>query len=324
MSRYINITKEYPWTLNYSAKENAPRVVLKEFQVNESSIKRQAAFYATGVKNFLSSTDSLQAYEGLYPKDLPTGFVYDMPYFSDINFEVNTPMWASLDTLEQIKSVASGIGGIIGGPAGSKLVNTVADLAGAGAMAGLATAYPKVGITDRPRLWNSHEPRSIQIKFPLFNTVNPDDWKSNRELCELLVNQNLYNKRDFITSIPPVFYEVLVLGQHYSYASCVTNLTIHNHGNMRLMRDSGGVYNVPDAYEVNLTLTDMVMPSKNMFQAINESKIFTDIATSAFADGTTIGQDIINNVPGAAAVQKAAIAGDKFLRKTFAPPSNKK
>jgi hypothetical protein len=183
-------------------------------------------------------------------------------------------MWASLDTLEQAKNAASGISAALFGEKAGERVGRGLDMVGALGTAALAASYPKVGISDRPRLWNSHEPRSIEIKFPLFNTLDPNDWVKNRELCELLVNQNLYNKRDFITSIPPVFYEVKVYGQHYSWASCVTRLVIYNRGNMRLI---GGV-NIPDVYEVNMTLTDMVMPSKNMFQSITKSVVTTETA----------------------------------------------
>lgn len=309
---YVNVTKDYQWTLSQSIRDSAPCVILKEFQVNESTIRRQAAFYGSGVGRAFTGAagaagraaaelagikiqsiegDILGAYRELYPRDRPTGFVYSMPYFSDINFEVNTPMWASLDTLEAAKSAITGIAGALGGKDVQQLIGKGIDMLGAGAMTGLAAVYPKVGITDRPRLWNSHEPRSITIKFPLFNTYSPDDWIKNRELCELLVNQNLYNKRDFITSIPPVFYEVLIPGQHYSWASCVTNLTIYNRGNMRQITEninnSNYTFNVPDVYEINLTLTDMVMPSKNMFQSINDNKVVTELVKSGFKDGFT-------------------------------------
>lgn len=277
---YVNVTKNFPWTLSQSVRESAPIVYVKEFQINESQIKRQSFFYGSGVGNFLNTRDILDVYNQLYPKEKQneTGFTYSFPYFSDINFEVNTPMWDSLDTLEAAKNTITGIAGALGGKDIQQLIGKGIDVVGAGAMAGLAAMYPKVGITDRPRLWNSHEPRSISIKFPLFNTYDPDDWLKNRELCELLVNQNLYNKRDFITSIPPVFYELTIPGQHYSAASCVTNLTIYNRGNMRLLSDdNSNVYNIPDVYEINITFTDMVMPSKNMFQSIKNKKVTTEL-----------------------------------------------
>jgi tRNA A-37 threonylcarbamoyl transferase component Bud32 len=76
-----------------------------------------------------------------------------------------------------------------------------------------------------------------------------------------------------------VFYELIILGQHYSYASCVTQLTIYNRGNMRLLADTDGVpVNVPDVYEVDMTLTDMVMPSKNLFQTIKNQNVVSELA----------------------------------------------
>jgi hypothetical protein len=287
---YINVTKDFPWTLSQSVRESAPIVFLKEFEINENQIKRQSLFYGAGTVNAFGTRDILDVYSQLYPKDRETGFTYSFPYFSDINFEVNTPMWDSLDTLEAAKNTITGIAGALGGKDVQQLIGKGIDVVGAGAMAGLAAMYPKVGITDRPRLWNSHEPRSIAVKFPLFNTYGPDDWFKNRELCELLVNQNLYNKRDFITSVPPVFYELTIPGQHFSIASCVTNLTIYNRGNMRILDRNGKKYNVPDVYEINITFTDMVMPSKNMFQSINESKVTTELVGTQFAATATTQQ----------------------------------
>jgi hypothetical protein len=307
---YVNVVGDYTWTLNEYAKSTAPIVILREYQINETAIRRSTNFYTTGGQLLanginpnspaaanVNNVDILSPYNELYQKEFPTGFVYAFPYFSDINFEVNTPMWQSLDTLDKMSSFASGAAGVIGGEGLAKGVEDAIKFGGSAAMAGLATGYPKVGITDRPRLWDSHEPRSIEINFPLFNTVSPDDWKKNRELCELLVNQNLYNKRDFITSIPPVFYEVLVVGQHYSYASCVTNITVYNKGNMRLIQDTetNRVINVPDVYEIKMTLTDMVMPSKNLFQAIDEQKVISTLIDPArvYVESSTLGSTVL-------------------------------
>jgi hypothetical protein len=264
---------------------------LKEFPVNESTIYRQTAAYGTGgldtiVNLVATSQDPLAAYDSLFPKSKSTGFRYVLPYFSDVNFSVSTPEWASLDGLEELGGVvkqganvfAEGLGDLIGGAA-----STVGKI-GAGAY---GTMYPKVGIMDRPRLWKEHAPRTIEIKFNLFNTQHPDDWKKNRDLCMLLINQNLYNKRDFITGIPPVFYEILVPGQHYSYAACVTNITVFNKGNMRTLKmDEQGVAGfipsaiVPDAYEISISLTDMVVPSKNLFQQINNKEVYSRLITN--------------------------------------------
>lgn len=274
----VNVVRDYQWTLTPStARQEVPTITIEEFEVNETTIKRQLLFYTTGIRSFLGSEDILNPYEQLFPYDQPTGFTYVLPYFSETSLEVSTPQWASLDTLESAKTGAEKAGGIFGA---EELVKGTIEFASGVAGAALALSYPKVGIMDRPKLWQSHDFRSYSVKFPLFNTVQNSqsrtpEWVRNRELCWLLVNQNLYNKRDFITGIPPVFYIVNIPGQHYSPASCVTNITIYNRGNIRQLTEpgTGNPCNVPDVYEVNITFTDLVIPSKNLLQTVNNTKV---------------------------------------------------
>lgn len=310
----FDVVHNYRWTLSTKLNPNTPDsldevpyIKLREYRVDESTIKTQLSYYLTGagqtVQNvgqdtldtifdfgngFLNSdinspeinknkdVNLLAPYENLFPRN-PTGNNYILPYFDDINFEVNTPQWASLDTLEAGANFASAAAGVLGGEGAANIVGGLISGTAKAVGAGLALAYPKIGIMDRPKLWQSHDYRTIQIKFPLFNTVNADDWYKNRNLCWILVNQNLFTKRDFITGVPPVYYEVIIPGQHYSYAACVTNITIYNRGNMRKFKEADGSDAiVPDAYEVSITLTDMVMPSRNLFQSIQaESKKVT-------------------------------------------------
>ena len=305
---FVNVTDNYPWTTSpQSIRRNAPRIVLKEYEINEDTMKRQALFYLTGLQDFAEEfpsgpsapNDILEVYEELYPRDRPTGFVYDFPYFDEVNFQVTTDQWASLDTLEQLAgAVTGGIADLgvtdqqnfIG--QGINAIRSVGGLLAGSAAAAPGFLYPKVGITDRPRLWQTHKYRTIEVVCPLYNTIHPDAWWKNRALCELLVNQNLYNKRDIITGIPPVYYEVMVLGQHYSWASCVTNLTIYNRGNMRMMEypprgadnATPGNFreiNVPDVYEIRMTLTDLVVPSKNQFQSLNTLKVYSELRATS-------------------------------------------
>lgn len=278
-NKTFDIVNEYPWTLsrNSNVLSETPYVILREFVIDESVISQQISFYSTAFNNAREDTDPatgfidpLSPYEGLYVGE-PNGNYYVFPYFSEINFQVETPVWPTLDALEQGKRAATGLAGLAFGQTGAKTVETLADVVGGVYTASLATQYPKVGIMDRPRLWERHEFRTIEIKFPLFNTLGPDDWIANRDFCWTIVNQNLFRKRDFITGIPPVYYDVLIPGQHYSLAACVTNVTIYNRGNMRNLADETGMpMMVPDVYEVNITLTDMTMPSRNLFQAVKE------------------------------------------------------
>jgi hypothetical protein len=266
-----DVVNKYRWTLSNDINKlkEVPKIILKEYYIDESTIETQLSYYGTGVQQaFKGSTDPLAPYEQLFPRT-PTNNIYQFPYFSDINFELNTPQWASLDNLEQAGKVVESGAGALGGDTAAAVTRGVIQGAAKITQAGLGAMYPKVGIMDRPKLWQSHDFRTVEIKFPLFNTVSPSDWEINRTLCWLLINQNLFTKRDFITGIPPVYYEVIIPGQHYSYAASVTNLTILNRGNTRLMKDRRQFNSVvPDAYEINMTLTDMVMPSRNLFRSI--------------------------------------------------------
>jgi hypothetical protein len=57
---------------------------------------------------------------------------------------------------------------------------------------------------------------------------------------------------------------VYIPNQFYSYASAMTEIKVTNIGNQRLIDKTI----VPDAYQFDLTLSELLMPSKNQFQAI--------------------------------------------------------
>jgi len=278
---FIDVVNTFPWTLS-PVKNEAPYVILKEFEFNEGQILSSVFRFVRDVGRSVGGTfggqfDSLEAYQWLFPKDKPTKFVYQLPYFSDINFSVRSEPWKDLASMSEIGGAA-----VAGSETGRELSERMGTLAGAGKLAlDIVGGYPITSPTDKPKMWSAHTPRTFEIKFPLFNTLNSEDWLKNRDLCVLLVNQNLYNKRDYVTALPPVFYEVLIPGQHYSYAACVTDITIYNRGNMRVLnttKEKGKLPAVvPDAYEVSISLTDLTMPSKNLFQQISNPKVYTEI-----------------------------------------------
>jgi hypothetical protein len=132
---------------------------------------------------------------------------------------------------------------------------------------------------DKPHIWNNTVPRSFNISFPLYNTLtqpNQTKWDEqitkNWEFCYLLTYQNLYNKRNLFTGIPPVFYEIDIPGIHYTKAGYISNLQISNVGNIRTLNltidGSTKTVNVPDAYLINFTITDFFMPSKNFMSSL--------------------------------------------------------
>lgn len=262
----VDVINKYRWTLtDPKGRRETPKAILTEWRLLQSSLINSSRYYTAGLTQQVVSSKNpylknMKGYTGLFDFENPSGFYYVFPYFSDTANEV-TNSWTTLDILEKAKNAINIIS-----PAAGKAV----DLAtGVGGLA-YESNFPRVGIMDRPKLWESSGFRSINIKFPLFNTKDFSDIKRNWDLCYLLMYQNMFNKRDFITAIPPVFYTVYIPGQFFTIAAYVSDLKIYNRGNIRSLDidGSGRNRNVPDVYEIDMTLTDMVMPSQNMLAAI--------------------------------------------------------
>lgn len=262
----VDVLNDYCWTLtDKKGRNETPKVILTEWRLLQSSLINSSRYYTAGLSQQVVSSKNpylkdMKGYTGLFDFENPTGFWYSLPYFNDTANEVSNT-WTTLDILEKAKNALN----IISPGTGEAVELGI----GVGGLAYEAN-YPRVGIMDRPKLWESSGFRSINIKFPLYNTVNFTDIKRNWDLCYLLMYQNMFNKRDFVTAIPPVFYTVYIPGQFFTIAAYVSELKIYNRGNVRFLDidGSGKKRNVPDVYEIDMTLTDMVMPSQNMLTAI--------------------------------------------------------
>ena len=273
---FLDVVKDYSWT-NSKSREEVPYIRLIEYKCNETVIKKQYGFYTNLTADKFNvnqkSTEVLDIYQEIFPKDEPSGWSYKLPYFNETGFELSTPPWTQLDSIgDALKSMASsasnGLNAIGFKKAGGviDLFTGAAQVAGAGADIALGWQYPSVGIQDRPKIFAGHSERQITISFPLYNTFEDYHWPQNRDLIYILMSQNLYNKRNLITGMPPVFYDIYVPGQYYCYAASMTNVVVKNLGNTRLMEN--GKFIVPDAYQITLTLTELTMPSKNQFEAM--------------------------------------------------------
>ena len=155
---------------------------------------------------------------------------------------------------------------------------------------------------DKPHIWNNTVPRSFNISFPLYNILTypqDDKWNEqilrNWEFCYLLTYQNLFNKRNLFTGIPPVFYEIDIPGIHYTKAGYINNLRILNAGNIRSISlpidGTEQTVNVPDAYVINFTITDFFTPSKNFMSSIgkpNKGTLIDSINENSLKDPTEV------------------------------------
>lgn len=282
----IDVVNKYKWTLsNAELTGEVPYIRLIEYTCNESVISKQTNFYSNIGSSKDTAQEILDVYKGVFSKEHPTDFSYWFPYFSSTGFELRTQQWQALDgageTLNAISEAASDLLGAIGAKRFQAGLENFTKIGNAAAQVGktsLQYMNPIVGVFDRPRVFIGHDNRTITISFPLYNTVDENDWKDNRSLIYLLMSQNLFNKRDYITGVPPVFYDVWIPGQYYCYAASMVDIKVDNLGNQRLLYDAI----VPDAYYVTLTLQEMVMPSKNQFEAV------TNGAAQKFVTSATV------------------------------------
>ena len=213
----------------------------------------------------LGSLDGVLApYDGLYFTE-PTGWNYNIPYFENLNNNVN---------------------------------NVFGDLAG---MFGGAVAGAREAIGEYSQIFNLTKPGTyiertkmfkfeeegdeFTFEFPLINTSNAtfDDVIKNWQLLFLLIYQNRPSRtsRDIIDF--PVIYEVLIPGVKYTPFAYIQNLTIEFLGSRRSMiipvpqlTNSGRKLSVtdgfetiiPDAYKVSITLKSLVAETRNFLYAM--------------------------------------------------------
>ena len=298
----INIRDNFPWTLTpKSPLQETPYIRLQEYYVEQDQWTAMWETYNQLTPSFLGGGGqagtaagggfSKNPYAGLYDNLKETNFTYTFPFFSDAGF-TNANNWIEVSEINA-NEVLGAAGGVAGGLfnifkgireiKGKDTSKAVAGFGVASAIGGLLStgigAYglykaqstnKRVKIVDRPKIWDNGQTKSVTIEFPLYNTVSEDMTRKNWEFCYLFTYQNLYNKRTYFTADPPVIYKYEIPGYHYSYASYVSNLVITNKGNMRAFNIDGvqGDVIIPDAYWVSITLTDLVVNSKNTFKLV--------------------------------------------------------
>ena len=128
------------------------------------------------------------------------------------------------------------------------------------------TVYPAAGIIY-PKTWTGANPQVFNIQFDLLNTIDEAGVKQNREFLETFIKQNLHVQHNVLTISPPCLYEVYIPGIRWSPVAVVSNLTVTNKGTLnRIPEVMGGNYIVPDAWEVNIQMQELLIESRNLYE----------------------------------------------------------
>lgn len=221
--------------------ESSGRRVINEFQSNTDS-----AF----------TTDELKPYSYLYLTK-PTGFNYTLPYLTD-----------SYNTTDNRFS-RGGADSVVG----SGIANTANDLASTVAGIGNLLSLKPGTYIERSQqyVFDDEQSKQFEISFPLLNTQDVSDIEANWALLFGLIYQNTPGRLTRSALDLPVIYEVNLPGNFYYPFAYISKLDISFLGTRRVMSvniprldDLTQIETiVPDAYQVNMTIKTLNMPTKN-------------------------------------------------------------
>lgn len=318
---YVNVSRDFPWTLN-NERDEVPRVILKEMQQNSSALLTRGKYYLTQPFTTVStlvgaSNDLLDSYTGLYETS-DTGFYYDLPNLKGEYMTTGTNSFGDEQKKlgDLIKGGANAVGTMLGGSdtkagsiaggvsnamgAATELGSGVIDLLGKGTEQFMGGAGY---FTEQPQFYqHGRNNRTYDVTFPLFNTGSYDDMIRNFQLAYMLVYQNLPNRNDKQMVKPPCIYEVSVPGISYTPYAFMQSVNVNFVGSRReitihLPFESLDNFKpvrvtIPEAYDIKLSLTELVGNTRNfMFHNIKR-KVSTGVdSLDTGLEGSGVGEE---------------------------------
>lgn len=216
---------------------------------------------------------ALKPYQGLYATE-PTGFNYFFPYLTDTAYEVNT-------------TFGDAEGNLL-----SPILDTVSGLAQG--LAGIANILKPGTYIEKSQQFNMGQTgRTLNFKIPLLNTLSDKDISTNWQLIFGLIYQNRPGRISKSIIDQPVIYEVNLPGVAHMPYAYISRLSVNFLGSRRLMNlevpvadeegtDIGTITTtVPDAYELDITVTGLNEETRNMLYAnITKSKLTVNSAVN--------------------------------------------
>jgi hypothetical protein len=265
-SGIVNVLEKMYWK-NPGSNKEVPSVWVTEREL----------LYGTWTTNLLQvwkqgqnliGGGSVDSYLQLYSAE-KTGFAYNLPYLKGTG-----------DNLRSVQNQwvkASGVGDLLKSVAGTS--GGLGDIGAAAAGAVVGAVSPGVGMEETKQFGNT-TPFSLNVTFPLYNTISLESAFDHYCFVQLITFQNLKIRTSLLTFIPPKIYTVdtFSLGGVYMAAAYISDLKIDSIGTTRRMTDFSTFgpteILIPEAYKISITFTDLVSPSANIFAgALGGSKI---------------------------------------------------
>lgn len=298
-TQIIDVVNEMSWTLsNKASRKDAPRMRLVEYQQSTGQLIAACIYFSRVVKDFsfnsltdntlTNKSDPIEVYKLKYFGE-KTGYEYSIPYFNPKNLSrSNTfgsdenPFKSFTDFAGQIKSGLLAGGGSGGGP----ITKLIGNLGLIGPLAGTGLDLINSAIQGQinfefPKAWENTSPETYSTTFDLVNTTSTDDVINNWKFCHLLSYQNSPSRRNFAIMDPPVIYSMSIPGIVDLPVCYVNDLQITNLGNTRIIQIEGKKRIVPEAYRISISLTSLLLPSRNIMAATRDGKtveVISDLA----------------------------------------------
>lgn len=291
-----DVVNDFAWTFS-KYRDEVPRVRLIERQITAN----QQRLYMTKIPANASSEDP---YITLYEQAKKTGFEYILPYITS-NFTSLAQRWSEQCPPEgsgliySAANAAVQAGGAVAGAVGGSALRAAGTVRGSprlGRAAGgvaenmfsglsidsIARGAIKAGGSlreasfwgiDQPMYYSGGKKQSFKIRFPLFNTFSVEHTQKHIDFIRIFKYQNLYDRVAFAAYNPPVIYESKFADGHRTDigekpALFVSNFSVVNLGSVHSIDiGSGGKTAVPEAFMIDIELTEMITTSRAIYSA---------------------------------------------------------
>lgn len=257
-----DVLNAYSWTAvpkNTPLRNEAPYAVAIAYQLSDNAILTYAANYINILRpsDESSNKDVLSFYDKMYEATSVGEYIF--PYFADSvrsfrnNFGDQGPLGSSVGA--EIRDVIE---------AASDTVNAAKSFANVLlAQGNLETKGTAGSYVETPKFYNYTENESsIDIEFPLINTLDDNDFELNYQLIAKLIRINRPHRTNPILIEPPVVWSVNIPGYRFvRWASCSVAVTLQGSRRTKIINSQPII--IPEAYLVQLTFTPLTTEPNN-------------------------------------------------------------
>lgn len=257
-SSTIDILNYFDWKAVPTADglDEVPHLILTEYELTQG---KWVSNLAKIIKAIVAGDTEMDPYENLYT-GAETGFTYIFPYLVSQNEHIQGKTSNTWDR-KKFSDLGIALTKVIGSGTISGLVSRVAE----GAELVSEAFYPGFG-AEEIVTYKGTNPRSIVVKFPLYNTVDVTGALQNYEFVNLFKFQNLKTRTSYVTFIPPKIYRIesSAYGGLYMPAAYVKELDIKTIGTTRQMQMKDKSIIIPEAYRIEITFEEFIPESSNI------------------------------------------------------------